>query len=129
MIRNRLKIAWAYAEKFAETQQTGILAALFAFLTIFISCLGLFGLAGYMAENRTKEIGVRKVLGATVGGIVGLLSKDFVKLVAIAFVIASPIAYYVMDRWLGGEHLSGSGGMGGNCSHRNTDGCHCRIDC
>ncbi|HWK98299.1 MAG TPA: ABC transporter permease, partial [Parapedobacter sp.] len=78
----------AYAKKFAETQRTGTLAGLFAFLTIFISCLGLFGLAAYMAENRTKEIGVRKVLGASVISITRLLSKEFVILVLIACVIA-----------------------------------------
>jgi len=72
----------------------------FAILAIFISCLGLLGLASYSTTQRTKEIGVRKVMGASIGSIVGLLSKDFLKLVLIAFLIASPIAYYGMYRWL-----------------------------
>jgi ABC-type antimicrobial peptide transport system permease subunit len=90
----------AYAQKFDNEQRQGVLAALFAGLTIFISCLGLFGLATYMAENRVKEIGVRKVLGASVAGITTLLSKDFVKLVVISFIIAAPIAWWAMSRWL-----------------------------
>jgi putative ABC transport system permease protein len=89
-----------YAAKFKSEQRTGTLAALFAGLTIFISCLGLFGLATYMAENRVKEIGVRKVLGASVPGIVTLLSKDFLTLVMVSFVIASPVAWWLMDNWL-----------------------------
>lgn len=72
----------------------------FAFIAILISCLGLFGLATFTAEQRTKEIGVRKVLGASVAGITGLLAKDFLKLVLIAIVIASPVAYYMMGKWL-----------------------------
>ena len=72
----------------------------FTVIAILISCLGLFGLAAFSAEQRTKEIGVRKVLGASTGSIVGLLSKDFLKLVAIAVVIASPVAWYVMNQWL-----------------------------
>lgn len=72
----------------------------FAILAIFISCLGLLGLASYSTMQRTKEIGVRKVMGASVGSIVGLLSRDFLKLVLISFVIASPIAYYGMYQWL-----------------------------
>lgn len=90
----------AYAQKFKDEQHQGMLAALFAGLTIFISCLGLFGLATYMAENRIKEIGVRKVLGASVLSIAKLLSADFIKLVLIAIVLASPIAWYAMDQWL-----------------------------
>lgn len=90
----------AYAKKFDNEQRQGTLAALFAGLTIFISCLGLFGLATYMAENRTKEIGVRKVLGASVAGITALLAKDFVKLVIISFVIAAPLSYWTMYKWL-----------------------------
>ena len=74
--------------------------AVFVLLTIFIGSLGLFGLAAFMAEQRTKEIGIRKVLGASVAGIVGLLSKDFLKLVFIALIIASPLAYYLMEKWL-----------------------------
>jgi putative ABC transport system permease protein len=89
-----------YAAKFRSEQRTGTLAALFAGLTIFISCLGLFGLAAYMAEGRIKEIGVRKVLGASVTSIVSLLSKDFVGLVVVAFVLAAPCAYLLMDNWL-----------------------------
>lgn len=89
-----------YADKFEDEKRTGTLAALFAGLTIFISCLGLFGLATYMAENRTKEIGVRKVLGASVTRITTLLSKDFLKLVIVAFVIASPVAWWAMHQWL-----------------------------
>ena len=72
----------------------------FTFIAILISCLGLFGLATFSAEQRTKEIGVRKVLGASVSSIIGLLSKDFLKLVIIAVVIASPIAWFVMNKWL-----------------------------
>jgi ABC-type antimicrobial peptide transport system permease subunit len=89
-----------YGAKFKAEQRTGTLAALFAALTIFISCLGLFGLATYMAENRIKEIGVRKVLGASVAGITTLLSKDFLKLVMLSFVIASPVAWWMMHTWL-----------------------------
>ncbi|MEL6671772.1 MAG: ABC transporter permease [Bacteroidota bacterium] len=80
----------------------GKLANAFATIAIFISCLGLFGLASFTAERRTREIGIRKVLGASTGKLVLLLSLDFTKLVGIAFLIAAPIAYYVMDRWLGG---------------------------
>lgn len=69
-------------------------------ITIFISCLGLFGLATLTAFQRSKEIGIRKVLGASVSGIVSMLSRDFVKLVCIALVIASPIAWWAMNQWL-----------------------------
>ncbi|HEX9958286.1 MAG TPA: FtsX-like permease family protein, partial [Fibrella sp.] len=81
-------------------QQTGRILGLFAGLTIFVACLGLFGLAMFTAEQRRKEIGVRKVLGATVASVVGLLSKDVLKPVLIAIVLASPIAWYAMNRWL-----------------------------
>jgi len=90
----------AYAVKFAETQRTGTLAALFAGLTILISCVGLFGLAAYLAESRTKEIGVRKVLGASVLSIARLLSREFVVLVLLACLVAFPIAYWAADRFL-----------------------------
>jgi len=89
-----------YARKFENEQRQGTLAALFAGLTIFISCLGLFGLATYMAENRIKEIGVRKVLGASVTGITALLSKDFIRLVIISFLFAAPLSYWAMHNWL-----------------------------
>lgn len=89
-----------YAQKFQDERRQGTLAALFAGLTIFISCLGLFGLATYMAENRIKEIGVRKVLGASVPGIAALLSKDFLKLVIVSFIIAAPISWWAMNAWL-----------------------------
>ncbi len=92
----------SYAKKFDDTQRTGKLAALFAGLTIFISCLGLFSLAAYMAENRTKEIGVRKVLGASVINIMSLMSKDFLKLVVISFLVATPVAWFAMYKWLQG---------------------------
>ncbi|MCD8742596.1 ABC transporter permease [Mucilaginibacter roseus] len=89
-----------YAKKFAEEQRVGTLATLFAGLTVFISCLGLFGLATYMAQNRIKEIGVRKVLGASVGRITRLLSIDFLKLVLISFLIAAPFSWWGMSEWL-----------------------------
>jgi putative ABC transport system permease protein len=88
--------------KFRAEQQEGTLGILFAILTIFISCLGLFGLAAYMAESRTREIGIRKVLGASVAGITLLISGDFIKLVAIALVLATPIAWLSMNSWLQG---------------------------
>lgn len=89
-----------YAEKFKDFQQLGKLSSLFAILTIFISCLGLYGLAAYMAENRTKEIGVRKVLGASIFSITNMLSKQFVYLVFFACIIAFPIAYFISDNML-----------------------------
>jgi ABC-type antimicrobial peptide transport system permease subunit len=76
------------------------LAGVFALLAIFISCLGLYGLAAYTASRRTREISIRKVLGASVHGIMGLLSKDFLKLVAIACLISFPAAWYIMREWL-----------------------------
>ncbi|HEV2478226.1 MAG TPA: FtsX-like permease family protein, partial [Puia sp.] len=89
-----------YNSKFKAEQQQGTLGLLFAGLSIFISCLGLFGLASYMAETRMREIGIRKVLGASVAGIAGLMARDFAGLVLIAVLIASPIAWYAMDHWL-----------------------------
>ena len=89
-----------YAQKFADEERTGKLAGFFTFLAIFISCMGLFGMASFMAEQRTKEIGVRKVLGASVANLWGLMSKEFVVLVFISLVIATPIAHYFMSGWL-----------------------------
>jgi putative ABC transport system permease protein len=98
----------AYGRKFGDEQRTGRLAAIFAVLAIFISCLGLFGMAAYMAEQRTKEIGVRKVLGAGILGLWGMLSKDFVVLVGVALLIAIPLSWYGMHQWLlGYEYRSG----------------------
>lgn len=81
-------------------QRTGILFNVFALIAIAISCLGLFGLATYTAQVRTREIGVRKVLGASVPGIIRLLAADFIKLVLVAIVIAVPVAWYMMNKWL-----------------------------
>jgi putative ABC transport system permease protein len=89
-----------YAAKFTNEERIGKLASSFSVLAIFISCLGLFGMASFMAEQRTKEIGVRKVLGASVFKLWGMLSKDFVLLVIISLVIAIPVAYYAMYKWL-----------------------------
>ncbi|GAB2518498.1 ABC transporter permease [Spirosoma aerophilum] len=89
-----------FNDTYLAEQKTGRILGLFAGLTIFVACLGLFGLATFTAEQRTKEIGVRKVLGASVVSIVGLLSKDFLKLVLIAILLAVPVAWYVMDKWL-----------------------------
>lgn len=83
----------------ADTQVSEIVGIL-AGLAIFISCLGLFGLASYSAERRIKEIGVRKVLGASVAGIVALLSRDFLQLVLLAILIASPVAWWAVRTWL-----------------------------
>jgi putative ABC transport system permease protein len=89
-----------YAQKFGDEERISKLSTFFAILAIFISCLGLFGLASFVAEQRTKEIGVRKVLGATTANLWVLLSKDFVILVIISLLIASPIAYYFMNNWI-----------------------------
>lgn len=87
-------------EMYGNEKTSGQIFSLFSLLAIVIACIGLFGLSAYMAELRTKEIGIRKVLGSTASKIVVLLSKDFAKLVALAFVIAVPISYYAMTRWL-----------------------------
>ena len=89
-----------FDKKFIKETQVGSLSSIFAVLAIFISFLGLFGLASFMAERRTKEIGVRKVLGASVSQVWVLLSKDFVLLVIISSLIASPIAFYFLQDWL-----------------------------
>jgi ABC-type antimicrobial peptide transport system permease subunit len=89
-----------YAKKFGDEERIGNLATVFAVLAIFISCLGLFGLASFVAERRTKEIGVRKVLGASVFNLWKLLSRDFVMLVLISLCIAAPVSYYFMSHWL-----------------------------
>jgi ABC-type antimicrobial peptide transport system permease subunit len=89
-----------YNAKFSQEQRIGKLSTVFAMLAIFISCLGLFGLASFVAEQRTKEIGIRKVLGASVTNLWQMLSKDFVVLVIISCLVAAPIAYYFMNNWL-----------------------------
>lgn len=89
-----------YNKTYAAEQKTGTILNIFAVLTILVACLGLFGLATYTAERRTKEIGIRKVLGASVTQVTQMLSKEFVKLVFIACVIAFPLSYWIMNKWL-----------------------------
>jgi len=89
-----------FQKKFTTENQVAKLAGIFAGLAIFISCLGLFGLAAFMAERRIKEIGIRKVLGASVANLWALLSKEFVLLVLMACVIAAPLAFWLMKNWL-----------------------------
>jgi putative ABC transport system permease protein len=85
---------------YADVKRTGNIFTSFAILAIIIACLGLFALSAFMAEQRNKEIGIRKVLGASVSGITTMLSKDFLKLVILSIVIASPFAYWAMTKWL-----------------------------
>jgi predicted permease len=89
-----------YNQRFGAETQIGELAGLFATLAILISCIGLFGLAAYTAEQRTKELGIRKVLGASVHGLAGLLSREFLQLVALSCLIAFPLAWWTMSNWL-----------------------------
>ena len=89
-----------FAKKFGNEKRIGTIATFFAILAIFISCLGLFGLASFVAEQRVKEIGIRKVLGASISNIWRLLSKEFVILVVISCGLAIPAAYYYMSNWL-----------------------------
>ena len=89
-----------FNDMYKSEKQTGLLFNIFASIAVLISCLGLFGLAAYTAQIRTREIGVRKVLGSSVTGIIGLLAKDFIKMVLIGIVVAVPIAWYAMDIWL-----------------------------
>ncbi|HMB92408.1 MAG TPA: ABC transporter permease [Rhodothermales bacterium] len=89
-----------FAQIYDAEERLAQIFAVFSALAVLIACLGLFGLAAFMAQRRTKEIGIRKVLGATVVNIVSLLSKDLVKLVGIAFVVAAPLAYLAIERWL-----------------------------
>jgi putative ABC transport system permease protein len=90
----------SFDEMYHAEQRVGKIALIFSSLAILIACLGLFGLATFIAEQRTKEIGIRKVLGASVQGIVQMLSKDFAMLVVIAFIIAVPAGWYIMHKWL-----------------------------
>jgi putative ABC transport system permease protein len=85
---------------YQSEQNTGKIFVSFAFFAILIACLGLFGLVTYAAEQRTKEIGIRKVLGASVSNIVAMLSNDFLKLIGIAAIISFPVAWYAMNKWL-----------------------------
>lgn len=89
-----------FVKMYSAEQKIGEIFSTFASLAIFVACLGLFGLAAFTAEQRTKEIGIRKVLGASVPGIIVMLSKEFAKLVIIAFIISVPISYYYMNIWL-----------------------------
>ncbi|WP_259014500.1 ABC transporter permease [Emticicia fluvialis] len=92
----------SYQAKFADEQRTGALTGLFTGLTILIACLGLFGLAAYTAQQRTKEVGIRKALGAPVSSIVQLLTRDFIRLLLVAFAIGAPIGWFAMEKWLQG---------------------------
>lgn len=87
---------------YEKEKRAGQVFSVFSGLAILIACVGLFGLAAYTGQQRTKEIGIRKVLGATMGSVVVLLSKDFTKLILIAFMLAAPLAWYLMDNWLSG---------------------------
>jgi putative ABC transport system permease protein len=89
-----------YARKFSQEERIGKLSSVFSILAIFISCLGIFGLASFVAAQRTREIGIRKVLGASVVSVWQMLSRDFVVLVIISCLIATPIVYYLMSNWL-----------------------------
>jgi len=101
-----------YAEKFAVEKLVGRLAGVFAALAIFISCLGLFGLIACVAEQRTREIGIRKVLGASVSQVLVLITKDFITLVGISCLIASALAFYFLRQWLDGYYYRIQLGVG-----------------
>jgi len=90
----------AFAEMYQSEQRVGKIALLFASLAILIASLGLFGLATFMAEQRMKEIGIRKVLGASVQRIVRLMTAEFIRLIFISFIIAAPIGWWAMNKWL-----------------------------
>ncbi|HEX8529700.1 MAG TPA: FtsX-like permease family protein, partial [Cytophagales bacterium] len=92
----------AFNSLYGAEQRVGKVFGVFAFLAIFLACLGLFGLAAFTTAQRTKEIGIRKVLGASVTSIVALLSKDFLRLVGVGFLLAAPLAWYAMHKWLEG---------------------------
>jgi putative ABC transport system permease protein len=89
-----------YVKKFGDEERSGKLATFFAILAISISCLGIFGLASFTAEQRTKEIGIRKVLGASVANVCQMLSKEFVVLVILSCLVAIPVSYYFLHAWL-----------------------------
>jgi ABC-type antimicrobial peptide transport system permease subunit len=85
---------------YRQEEQLSLLYKIFAGIALFISCLGLYGLVSFMAVQRTKEIGIRKVLGASIGNIVYLFSKEFTLLILVAFLLAAPLAWYMMSNWL-----------------------------
>jgi putative ABC transport system permease protein len=89
-----------FEKKFKQINMIGILVSLFAFLAIFITCLGLLGLAAFTAEQRTKEIGIRKTMGASTVSIINLLSKDFTRLVITGFILASPVSWWLLNKYL-----------------------------
>ena len=91
-----------FQKNYEKDQRASGIVGYFTFIAILVACLGLFGLSAFSAEQRTREIGIRKVLGASVSHVAVLLSKDFIKLVLIAIVIASPLAWYAMNKWLQG---------------------------
>ena len=95
-----LDVKEVYFKNYESEQELAQVISIFSFFAIFLSGIGLFGMASFLSENRTKEIGIRKVNGAKVSEVLAMLNKDFVKWVAIAFVIACPIAYYAMNKWL-----------------------------
>ena len=88
-----------YDQLYADEQRLETVFGAFALFSILITCLGLFALASFMTEQRTKEIGIRNILGASISNILVLLSRDFTILVLVAFIIAAPVAYYLMDQW------------------------------
>jgi putative ABC transport system permease protein len=90
----------SFNEMYSADQRVGKIALIFAALAIVIGCMGIFGLSAFIAEQRTKEIGIRKVLGASAQGIVQLLSREFMKLLTISFIIATPLAWWMMHKWL-----------------------------
>ena len=90
----------SFEETYRNEKRMGIILSAFTMLTIFVACLGLFGLITFATEQRFKEIGIRKVLGANIGEIVGMLAADFIKLIFVAFLIAFPLGYYAMQKWL-----------------------------
>lgn len=91
-----------YAQLYANEKHTGMLAGWFAIIAVLLSCLGLLGLIAFLAEQKSKEIGIRKVLGASIGNIIQLLSKEFVQLIALAILLGIPVAYYFLNQWLQG---------------------------
>ena len=90
-----------YAQLYANEKHTGMLAGWFAIIAVLLSCLGLLGLIAFLAEQKSKEIGIRKVLGASIGNIIQLLSKEFVQLIAVAIILGIPVAWYFLNQWLG----------------------------